>query len=195
MKKTKILFLAMLVWAFALPALAQPETGVYLAASVGKAKHKGYCFGDTIPGVFECDNNAQTWGVDLGYQFTKYFATEVGYHDLGGADDLIFGTFKENTSAKAWEVVGVGSLPILRFSVYVKAGGYYAKSKYWTNFDAPEGYERNVGWTAGAGVRYDLWRHLAVRAEYQRYNNVGGPDVFSSNNDVDVNRFSIVLKF
>jgi OOP family OmpA-OmpF porin len=194
MKKTKILVVAVLAWWFAPPAMAQMQPGVYFGVSAGSGQNRDDCKGGSISGVFECDNKDTTWGVNLGYQFTPYFAAELGYGHIARTDILIFGQFKEWITANAWEVVGVGSLPIERLSVYVKAGGYYAKSKFATNFDAPEATEKNFGWTAGAGVRYDLWQHWALRAEYQRYNNVGGPDV-GGTSDADVYRLSVLFKF
>jgi opacity protein-like surface antigen len=53
--------------------------------------------------------------------------------------------------------------------------------------------ESNTDLTYGIGVRYDFMRNFAVRAEWQRYGDVGGGNVGKS--DVDVLNIGALYKF
>ncbi|OAI50780.1 hypothetical protein AYO46_09390 [Betaproteobacteria bacterium SCGC AG-212-J23] len=74
---------------------------------------------------------------------------------------------------RAVDAVVIGALPIQNFSLYLKAGAYRAKTDLTSSY-LPEGSNKNNQWTYGGGIRWDIFKHLALRAEIQRFNNVGG---------------------
>ena len=164
--------------AFAGTAAAQSESSFYIGGTVGQSTLKGSC-----SGVDGCDNTDTAWRILGGYQFNRYFAVELGYHDFGKASGSL-----GDTKAKAWEVVGLASYPLTNeFSIYGKLGGYNGK------LEAPNGDETTNQVTYGAGARYDFTKQLGVRGEWQRYHAMGGDTVAKT--DVDVLSVGVVYRF
>ena len=91
-------------------------------------------------------------------------------------------------------VARLGSLPLAdRFSVYGKFGFYRADSE--VNFNlvvlgSGSASETNTDITFGVGLRYDFTRNLGLRAEWQRYGDVG-----DGATDVDVMSVGLIWKF
>jgi OOP family OmpA-OmpF porin len=182
MKKAKtglaILALASAV-AFAGPALAQ-DTGFYIGGALGQAEQKGSC--DGLPAGVSCDEKDSAWKILGGYQFNRHLAVELGYANLGEATANGLG-ISAAVEVTAWDVVAVGSFPIMdKFSVYGKLGMFRAESEGTSNVGVSAD-DSETGFTFGVGLRYDFTRNLGVRAEWQRYNEVA--------EDTDVNLLSI----
>jgi len=85
-----------------------------------------------------------------------------------------------------------------RLSVFGKAGLFRGEAKGEVIVVSSGGSvfsesrkESNTDLTFGLGVRYDVTRNLGVRAEWQRYLDVGGGELVSA--DVDV--FSLGFQF
>jgi OOP family OmpA-OmpF porin len=170
------------------PAWSQ-EAGVYVGAALGKAEYRNACEGVTV----SCDHKDNAGKIFAGYQFGRYFAAEIAYNDLGEAS--AGGAAAEFV---AWELVGVGSIPLIeRLSVYGKLGFYRAETTI--NGPAavpgftptPPAGDRNSDVTFGFGARYGITGNLSVRAEWQRYVAVGGPDV----GDTDIDVFGVGLMY
>jgi OOP family OmpA-OmpF porin len=140
-----------------------------------------------------CDDEDTAWKILGGYQFNKNFAVEFGYTDLvevsgGGA----VGNF--STEATAFELVAVGMMPLAdRFSVYGKIGMYRADVDASGTGIFGSVSESNTDLTFAVGVRYDFTRNLGVRAEWQKYQDVGGGEIGES--DVDVLSVGVIWKF
>jgi OOP family OmpA-OmpF porin len=90
--------------------------------------------------------------------------------------------------------VAVGSYPIgtSGFAPYAKVGVYRGEAKLSSSFGI-SAKETNNDLTYGVGVRYDIMRNFAVRAEWQRYGDVGGSDTGKA--DVDVISIGALYKF
>src|SRR5215470_12742762 len=115
MKKSHLAMLAAAAALYSLPAAAQqqkpPETGFYVGGALGKSSFKDGC---RLGG--SCDDSDTAIKIFGGYQVNKYFAGEFGYVDLGRAKSTA-GPFTDEFKARAWELTGVGSFPIVeRFS-------------------------------------------------------------------------------
>jgi OOP family OmpA-OmpF porin len=137
-----------------------------------------------LPG---CDDQGTAWRLFGGYQINRHFSAELGYHDFGKTG-FAGGDIKSN----AWELVGVGSWPITeQFSLYGKLGGYRGETKA-SGLFANKG--RNTDVTYGAGVQYDVNRNVGLRAEWQRYPKLGGPDL-GGERDVDVFGVAVLWRF
>ena len=164
--------------AFAGTAAAQSESSFYIGGTVGQSDLKNGC-----SGVDGCDKTDMAWRILGGYQFNRFFAAEIGYSDFGRTTTSV-----GDTKAKAWEVVGLASYPLTNeFSIYGKLGGYNGK------LEGPTGDGTSNQFTYGAGARYDFTKHLGVRGEWQRYNNMGGDSVAKT--DVDVLSVGIIYRF
>jgi len=193
----KLVFAAALAAAMTLPAVASAQmrgdqaTGWYVGASVGQAKAKTACDGLSGSGI-TCDDTDTTWKLFGGYQFNRNLAAELGYSDFGKVKASA-GTLTDEVKATAWELVGIGALPVAdRFSVYGKLGLYHAETKETTNF-VGNFKDTNNDLTFGFGARYDFTQNVGVRAEWQRYKDVGGSSV--GKDDFDVISVGVVWRF
>ena len=160
-------------------AAQQPSlSSVYVGGSLGQAEYKDGC-----SGVANCDEKDTAWRIFGGYQFNRYFAAELGYHNLGEASapaGALEGT--------AWELVGIGAYPIVdKLSVYGKLGFYRGE------LEAPGAKETNSDVTYGAGLQYDFVKNVGVRGEWQRYSKMGGGNLVET--DVDVLSVGVLYRF
>ena len=167
------------------------RTIFYIGGSLGHTTSKE----DTCSGAaFACDRRDTNWGVQMGVDFNRFVAAEVAYRNLGKLQEQNDGAGQSSeVRAKAVELTAIAGLPVEKVTVYVKGGAYRAKSQRTSTFLA-EGDTTNTNWTMGAGVRYDIFQHLGVRLEYQRYNNLGSA-VVGFRGDADTFSLGVVLRF
>jgi OOP family OmpA-OmpF porin len=167
-------------------AMAQ---GFYWGGSIGKSKAYG-CTGVTI----SCNDTSAAWKIFGGYQVNRNFAAELGYTDLGKtkARGVVSGVnIDAKTEKTAWELVGIGSIPVAdRFSLYGKLGINNGKVKDSATGSAG-GFTATApasaihkGPTFGFGAELGITQNIAVRAEWQRYKDMGGTNTGKSNVDV-----------
>lgn len=160
--------------AMAAPAAAQ----LYLGATIGQAEFKEGCLG-----TGECDDQDAAWRILGGYQFSKFFAAELGYYNFGEASS---GTAK--IEADAFELVAVGSFHLTdRFSVYGKLGGYQG------TLEGAGVDEDTTDLTYGVGLRWDFTKRFGVRGEWQRYESLGGGNLIET--DLDVLSIGLIFSF
>lgn len=172
------------------PAVAQ-DAKFYAGGHIGQASAKSAC--DNLAGTgISCDDEDTAWRALVGYQFNRHFAAEFAYTDLGEVT-ASFANLRETVKSSAFEIVGVGMFPVAdRLSIYGKLGIYRAETEDETNFGF-SAKEKNTDLTFGFGVRYDFTSLIAARAEWQRYQDVGGGDIGES--DVDVISLGVLFKF
>ena len=193
MNKSKFaaVFAALAGFAIAAPALADND-GLYLGAAVGKAEAKEQAC--SLDRSNSCDRQDTTWTGTLGYMFTPHWGAEASYHYLGRVldqnDPAIGTTF---VRVRAGSLMLVAAYPIEKVSIYAKVGGYRAKSDLTSSYQT-EGSSKNNQWTYAVGLRYDIFSHLALRAEWQRFNNVGG-GATGFRADVDTLTGGVLLTF
>ena len=168
------------------------ESGFYVGGSLGQSEVDDFCsiFG---PGI-SCDEKDSAWKFFGGYQVNRNFALELGYTNLGEV------SARDNTGtlrleSTAWEVVGIGSIPIDRFSLYGKLGVYRADTelRFRGSGLSESDDESTTDLTFGFGVRYDFTRNLAVRAEWQKYSDVEAAGL--GEGDVDVMSVGVLWRF
>ncbi len=198
MRRDRVLVAALLGAAvMAAPAVsmaqARGDTGWYVGASVGQSKAKVA----DCAGFSSCDTKAAAFGILGGYQINRNFAAELGYHDFGRVTFSAPGV-SGNVKASAGELVGLGAYPFAnRFSVYGKLGAYRAESRISASLaglGSGSLKDRNTDLTFGLGAQYDVTREAGVRAEWQRYKNVGGDDT-GGKSDIDVISIDLIWRF
>jgi OOP family OmpA-OmpF porin len=169
-----------------------PEAGWYVGGSVGQSKID--CSTGGVPGL-SCDDSDTAFRVFGGYQFNKYLGAELGYADLGKAT-LSGAGLNASVKAKAWDLVGVGRLPLAdKFSLFGKLGMYRADTDLSSNTALiPAASDNNTDLTYGIGAQYDFNKNLGVRAEWQQYKKVGS-DNTGGDSDVDVMSVGVVYRF
>jgi len=184
------------IWLTSTAVFAQ---NFYAGASLGQAKMKDACEGVTI----SCDNKDTAWRLFAGYQINRNFAAELGYADFGKskASGTVSGASVDATAeANAWDLVGLGIWPIgNQFSIYGKLGAYHGKVKGsgTVSFGGATGTGNTSGSnndvTYGVGAGFDFNRNLGLRAEYQKYKDVG--DDNSGKSDIDVISIGVLYRF
>lgn len=183
----------------ATPAWSQ-DAGFYLGASIGRSKAKDTC---DDSGAFSCDDTDTAWKIFAGYQFNRHLAVEAGYTDLGEVTlSAASGTssVRGTIELSAFELMAVGSFPVAdRFSLYGKLGLYRAETEQklqvtlGTLTVSDNKTEKNADLTFAFGARFDITRNLGVRAEWQRYLDVGGGEI--GEDDVDVLSVGLLYRF
>lgn len=201
MKKIKFaLFFAGLAGLAGAAPAAWAQASFYFGGSVGNSQAKqSACTLDNT--TFACDRSDTNFGGNMGFMFNPNWGIELGFRDLRKVTEQTdaLGDTAIMTS-KAGDAVIVAAVPFSqiglgdRMSVYGKAGGYYAKTKVTSNFLGADAESKNKQWTYGLGVRYDIFRHLGLTAEWQRYNNLGGKEI-GVRTDVDVFSGGFVIAF
>jgi OOP family OmpA-OmpF porin len=183
--KTKYLVAVLGVAAagFALPAAAQMKmpnlSSAYVGGSLGQSKLKFNC-----AGASPCDDKDTAFRIFGGYQVNQTFSAELGYADLGSAK--IGGASLDGT---AWDLSAIGAWPVAnQFSIFGRLGLYHGEVK------APGGKGTKNSLTYGLGAQYDFNRNLGIRAEWQRYNKMGGGDLGQTAN-VDVLGIGALWRF
>ena len=182
----------------AAPAMAQ-ESGLYLGAALGQAKHADTCQGANL----SCDDKDTAWKIYGGYQFNRFFAAEIGYADLGrsAAGANVGGIIVNPTfEVTAFELSGIGFLPVLdRLALFMRLGVYRAETELGGTGTAfgitvpVSGKDSNSDLTFGLGIQYSFTRNLGVRGEWQQYMKVGGGNTGES--DIDVLSAAFVFRF
>jgi OOP family OmpA-OmpF porin len=169
-----------------------PDSSTYLGGTVGQSQAKDFCTGVTTGGGTTCDDKYTSWSILIGYQWNRHLGFEIGYRDLGQASANGLGG-NVTAEAHAFETVVLGILPVgERFSVYGKFGAYLAESDLVTtapNSVASE-HDSNIDLTYGVGVQFELTKQFGVRAEWQRYQDIG-----PSNMDVDAISLGLIWRF
>jgi opacity protein-like surface antigen len=195
MKKNRWMMLAMVgLVAVASPAIAQDVSGIYLGASGGYAWHKDACKNQPIP----CGSTDPAVRLFAGYRFNSAVSLEGAYAHLGeveGAGTVPAGDARLFRQVNSWDASGVFAVPIAgRLNGLGKLGVYRARTKRdFTVAGAAEHFGgTNSGFTYGAGLGYDLGR-IGVRAEWQRWENVGTSS--TGEDDVDVLSLGLLFRF
>jgi len=174
-------------------AQARADTGWYLGASVGQSKARAV----DCASFSSCDTEAAAFGILGGYQVNRNFAAELGYHDFGRVTFSAPGV-SANIKSSAAELVGLGAYPFANwFSVYAKLGAYHAEAKASASLaglGSDSAKDRNTDLTFGFGAQCDVTREAGVRAEWQRYKNVGG-DNTGGKHDIDVISIGLIWRF
>lgn len=196
MNKSKFvaLFVALLGLAVSGPAAAQVR--VYFGGSVGNTEaHSDACQGAAL-----CDRSDTGYSGNVGMMFNPNWGVELAYRDFGKVVEASDGMGNNaEWKVRSGEAVLVAALPFNqlglseRFALHGKLGGYYAKTKLTSNY-LPEAEKSNRQFTYGFGMSYDVLRHLRLRAEWQRYNNVGANDV-AMRADINVMSVGLLLVF
>ena len=189
MMYSKTLGLSSLVWLL-IPTLSQANNSFnplrstqakpdnYLGASIGQTQANGYC-----ENFAQCDEAAKSWKAYMGVRFNENMVLETGYTKFGKqtAKDSSNQTFEQTASAfTTAAVVGYSINPELE--VFGKAG--VARWKATQDLPSATADESGMDILMGAGASYDLGNNIGVRAEWERYKDIGTPKI--KQGDIDL---------
>lgn len=154
-------------WGAHNPATAA-DTGLYIGAGYVRAQINNV-FGTTGYG-FKIDDNA--WKAIVGFRPVPPFAVEANYVNLGHqSHGLLGGSPSGHADARAFDIFGVGLLPLGPVDIYGKAGG-----ARWTlsgNVQGPNSSlfrldRSGTSFVWGAGIQAH-WGPLGARLEYEHF--------------------------
>lgn len=155
---------------------AKPDN--YLGASIGQTQANGYC--DEFA---KCDDTSKSWKAYMGVRFNENIVLETGYTKFGKqtAKDAENKNFEQNASA--FTTAAVMSYSVNQeLELFGKAG----VARWKTSQDLPNAKadESGMDILMGAGASYDLGNNIGVRAEWERYKDVGTPKI--QKGDIDL---------
>jgi OmpA-OmpF porin, OOP family len=198
MKKGVVAALAIAAAATAAPAAAQQaanEKGIYLGASGGYSVYQSSC--ENL--VVSCDDDSTAVKGFVGYRFNRYWAAELGGGKLGraqGAGDIAGigpGSFEQKSYGG--DLSALGSIPIVGgLSVFGRLGAYMTRTTVDQEIPGVQTHDAKTqsGFTYGAGVVYQLG-FVGLRAEWQRYDNIGVPGI--GKDDLDLYMIGALIQF
>jgi OOP family OmpA-OmpF porin len=176
----------------AAPAAAQ-DAGFYLGGQLGTGNSSDACRG--ITGT--CDDTDTAYKLLGGYQVNRNWAWELAYAYLGdvtadGTSDR-GGAVRFEATKKALDFSGIATLPLNeRFGVFARLGIYRSQTER-RGSGVSTGADHNSSFTWGFGARFELWRAMAVRAEWQHYPDIGGDN--SGTDDVNLLTLGLLMRF
>ena len=198
--------IAILALAATVPTLATaqtvpPEAGAYVGAALGQSKAKDACDGlGGVGFVGNCDEKDDAWKVFGGYQFNRHWGLELGYTDLGesSAGGTVAGVpANASAEAKGVELTVVGTVPLgERFSLFGKVGAFRwdVDSRATVGAATAAADDTGTNFTYGVGLSFHINRNVSIRAEWQRYNDVGD-NASTGRSDVNMISAGAVFKF
>ena len=193
--KTIAIILGLLA-AVALPLAARAQggdRGTYVGIGGGSAEPLEYDSCDLQP---QCSKKGTAFKFFSGWQFSRNWAVEFGYQDLGKASASSPGTFDQSIKVRLSDLTILGQwLATERLAFFGKAGAYYGN----TTLDTTQSgtttriQQSRGNLTFGVGIQWYAWRTLAIRGEGQRFMKVGGGTIGDS--DYSVYTLSLLYKF
>jgi OmpA-OmpF porin, OOP family len=175
------------------PASAQSAGSYYAGASLGQSQYRNTC--EFVDG--SCDDKDSAYRIFGGYNFSPSMAVEVAYGDYGRLlVDGSSGGVPANFEATI-EALDVSVLPAWvlseRLALFGRFGMYRSKVQVHDLGGGGSESERNSAWTYGFGVRWSFGGAVSLRAEWQRYDNIGGSS--TGEDDIDFISAGVILQF
>jgi OOP family OmpA-OmpF porin len=170
-----------------------------------------------VNGSSSLDKADRAFGGLVGYRFVSNFSVEAGYVDLGKLSYKFngrvpaFTTILANASltakAKGPTLALLGSLPLSpSWEVYARAGIFFSKVTLTadTSISIPSSNQtlsgsdsesaNSVDPLIGVGIGWHVAKHVALRAEYTRFSNVGDKDKTGETN-IDLFNLGVTYSF
>ena len=194
---TSVQQLALLVAAFAAPAVSADYLGMLRLPGSPSASTGFYSFSSIAPSnltpTFTADTTTR---VRLGYKYSRFFSVESEYIDFGANGGSAFANPASLSSAfrsTGFAVDTIATLPVWRqFSFYGRLGAYSgSRNIYFSNPVSLLGDSPRARVRYGLGMRYDFTKAFGIRAEFERYAPPGS--VLAGETEADV--FSVGLSW
>lgn len=204
--------------ALALPPEEEPPfyAGIYAGGGLG-ASHGADVDRSTLSDPFDAQDIAIQivddeegwelgWHAFLGYQPCRFFAVEGAYTSLGSFDfeaQMVEdpGRFVAELSPRAWSLSGLVTTPPWKgLSAFGRVGAAFWKAELDVDERLGAGLlargddARGTSLVWGFGARFDFMKHVGLRAEWERFENVGERDE-TGRADFDVVLASLVFSF
>ena len=213
-------------------AFAADEKGWYLGAGYGQSEinvdttkiNSGLISAGTYTSASTTADETDTgWKLFGGYQFTRNWAVEFAYVDLGkvtvnprGTVTGVTDVYRGEGTAKGWSLAGVGTVMVSdSFGVFGKLGAfrwdYDTKCSIVTNATAGATCAPTTGsyagpanrsasgtdLTYGIGLKYNLTKQANLRVEWEQFKDVGNASTTGSSGtgQADANLISVGIQY
>lgn len=208
----RVLFIAGCLAALGMGATPAQAEGFYggLSAGISSVEIDEDNFNDALTSAGAVVTSSETDEKDvgfkayLGYQFNPYFAVEGGYVDLGSSEykaDFVGGDAKVEWQSAGIFFAGVGRLPMGdKFAMFGKAGAFFSNTTADISASGPGGsasddYDADeVGMMLGIGAEYQMTETIALRAEWERFLDVGDEDE-TGEGDIELLSVGVTVSF
>jgi OmpA-OmpF porin, OOP family len=212
-------------------AMAAEDSGFYLNAGFGESQYDIsqddlddlalFAFESNDAIVLDAestyDDKGDTWALSAGYRFSKYFAVEAGYVDLGSTKyraaspviipqlGLVDATLGLDISTKGPMLSAAGFIPLgEKFDLHAHFGILFSD----TEFDVTVGLDDGSSSVtdrqsfsassedvfAGVGAAFHFTKNLGVSLDYSLFQDVGDEEE-TGEGDVDSLRLSLQYRF
>lgn len=165
----------------------------YLGGSLGQAQPNITC-----PAATTCDDKDIAWKIYGGLEVNEYMSMQVGYVDFGKAKYSGTAIGTRETNGMTFELVGTYVVNP-SFTLIGKGGMNILGTRVDGNAAlVATGHEADTDleWSLGLGAQYNFTPTMGLRMEWDRYFNVGSPDVTSTREaDIDLLSAGLVFKF
>ncbi len=214
--KKHLLITSVAVTLFTAPTAFAANVGGYIGASVGGSKVKDAPSGSEfdaelaaagITATSSVDDTDNGWKIYGGYKFNQNMAVEGSYADFGeltidsNVTSPFTGTIHTTWEAQTLAVAGVGILPLAySMELFGKIGVHYWDVDLQSTASAGGGAgsasesDNGTSLLFGVGAGYNLNNNFALRAEWERYDNVGD-DNTTGESDVDMWSVGVMYMF
>lgn len=140
----------------------------YLGASLGSVKTDGYC-----QALQNCEEGKKkSWKAFAGVRLNDNIVIESGYVSFGEQSGTHASTGEHKQSVTAFTTTAVAGIPATeQIEIFGKAG-----VARWTAEDSrnnEKSEHKGTDITVGIGAHYDLGENLGVRAEWERFKDIG----------------------
>ncbi len=189
MKSVVLPSLALAAAVASLPSLAQQPSNPPSPATSGMARQPWYAGISAGQGKldqeacvsgFSCDDKDTAYRAFAGTHFNRYLGLEIGAANLGKFD-------RGGGQTKLWaaDITGTAGVPLgSNSSVFAKLGAAYTEAKVdGTAVGLSTGKEHDWSPRWGVGGQIGLTQNWALRADWDRYQNVSLPG--GRDSDVD----------
>lgn len=167
------------------------EGATYAGFGVGGSQSSGWC--SDIVG--QCDDTGRTGKLYVGHEYGKHFAVEAFLAYLGrttGTDSSQGTAIRADTKLQGIGLAALGQWPLCDgLAVFGKAG--VAAVQMRLNATTATGTTGSASTTSanlllGLGVRWNVVENLVLRAEWERYFDVGGLPVHAGATRLDIGK-------
>lgn len=149
----------------------------YLGASIGTAKN------DFCDSLESCSDDDNAWKVYTGVPMQNGIILEGGYVNFGEQSGTTTNQDATQVKRSAYTTAGVLNLPYNEsLTLFGKAGLAWWKSEETHQQQKQEAEGKDMFYGVGAG--FDLGNNLGVRAEWERFKNIGSDKL--SDKDIDL---------
>jgi len=183
MKALKIIAISLLLVLASSPALAAKsrvnyerndpyqQPSIYLGLNIGK----------TSTDIPNNNNSATSFSLFAGYSFNRFVSTELAFPNLG---NLEMGTILGNKVTMRMTAASlsiVGYIPMGQtVSLYGKAGFASTSTQVEWGSTVGNAYSQS-GATIGAGVQFNISKHMNIRLAYDNYKINTGTTTYNAN--------------